>query len=263
MLEVKNLSKYYGSEKNKILACNDISFKLNTGEITSLLGLNGAGKSSLINCITGYYTPNNGDVLVDDFSILENEIEVKKRIGVLYEQNPLYSSMTVYDFLHFCAEMHGLEKDLIHERVAELMTFWDLDEYSNRSIKNLSKGYKQRVGLAQALLHNPPLLILDEPTSGLDAMQMLSMEKKLFQIAKEKTILISTHNLKQAAHVCSNHILINNGDVIAMGKIYEIKEQLENAGCDFDNEDAEYILEQAFVFFAGVNKNEFRKNETK
>ncbi len=261
MLEVKNLRKYYGSKENQIFACNDISFKLNRGELTSLLGLNGAGKSTLINCITGYSYPDNGEVLIDNLSILNNEIEAKKRIGILYEQNPLYLMMSVYEFLFFCAEMHGLEKECAKEKVNEFIDFWELNEYSNRIIKNLSKGYKQRVGLAQALLHNPPLLILDEPTSGLDAMQMRSMEQKLLQISNEKTILLSTHNLKQAASICSKHILINKGELIALGSIAEIKEQLENAGCDFESENAEDVLEQAFIFFAGVNKNEFRKIE--
>ncbi len=263
MLEVKNLNKYYGSGKNKILACNDISFKLNTGEITSLLGLNGAGKSTLINCISAFHKPSSGNIIIDGVSVLDNEIEAKKRMGILYEQNPLYSMMTVHEFLFFCAGMHIIEKDKIHERVNEMIEFWELEEYANRSIKNLSKGYKQRLGIAQALLHNPPFLILDEPSSGLDAMQIISMEKKLLQIAKEKTILISTHNLKQAAQVCNNHILINKGSIIAQGKIYEIKKQLEDSNCEFENSNAEAILEKAFIFFAGVNKNEFRKIETK
>ncbi len=261
MLEVKNISKYYGSGKNKILACDDISFKLEKGEMVSLLGLNGAGKSSLINCITGYNSPDAGDIIIDGVSVLNDELETKSKIGVLYEQNPLYAMMTVYDFLFFSAEMYGLPKDLIDEKIKMIIEFWELEEYKNRIIKNLSKGYKQRLGIAQALLHDPPLLILDEPTNGLDVMQMYSMEKKFLQISKEKTILISTHNLKQAAKLCSKHILINNGSIIAQGEIYEIKEILLNSACEFESENPEDILEQAFIFFAGVNKNEFRKTE--
>ncbi len=150
----------------------------------------------------------------------------------------------------------------IEEKVSEVMEFCEVEDYKNRLIKNLSKGYKQRVGLAQAVLTDAPLLILDEPTDGLDAVQIKSLEKKIFQIAKEKTILISTHNLKQASQICSNHILINGGEIIAQGKIFEIKNQLEEAGCEFDSEDAENVLEQAFLFFAGVKKNEFNKLQT-
>lgn len=257
MLEVKNLTKYYGNKKNKIIAFENISFKLKTGEITSLLGLNGAGKSSIINCISGYCRPNSGSILVDGFSIFKNEIEAKRKIGILYEQPPVYRYMSVYDFLIFSAKMHCMGKDVIGKAVKDALDFCELEEVEHRLISGLSKGYKQRVGLAQAILHNPPMVILDEPLSGLDAVQMKLFEKKILQIAKEKTILISTHNLKQAALICSNHILLNKGTIISKGDLQEIRESITASGgeCNDNNN----VLEQAFYFFAGVNKNEFGK----
>jgi len=256
MLEVKNLTKYYGNKKNKIIAFENISFKLKTGAITSLLGLNGAGKSSIINCISGYCRPNAGNILIDGVSIFENEIDAKQKIGILYEQSPLYRYMTVCSFLTFSAQMHCVRKEKIDKSVNDVLEFCELEEVRDRLIAGLSKGYKQRVGLAQAILHNPPLVILDEPVSGLDAVQMKLFEKKILQLAKGKTILISTHNLKQAALICSNHILLNKGTIIANGDLQEIRESIIAAGdeCDDNN-----ILEQAFYFFAGVNKNEFGK----
>ncbi|AGT42855.1 ABC transporter ATP-binding protein [Treponema pedis] len=263
MLEIKNLTKYYGSGKNKITACNNVSFELKAGQITSLLGLNGAGKSSIINCISGYCLPDKGDILIGGYSVLKDETEAKRRIGVLYEQTPLYSYMTVSEFLNFSAQMRGIAQDKIKDKIEEAVEFCELEEVYERTIKGLSKGYKQRVGLAQAVLHNPPLIILDEPTSGLDAIQMRLFEKKILQIAKEKTVLISTHNLKQAAALCSNHILLNKGTVISSGNIADIKEQMLRADCPFTGShgEEENILEKAFYFFAGVNKNEFGKIE--
>lgn len=261
MLKVKNLTKYYGNGKNKITACNDISFELKTGQITSLLGLNGAGKSSIINCISGYCILDNGDILIDGYSILQNEIEAKRRIGILYEQTPLYPFMTVYDFFSFSAKMHGITGSTIKEKIEYVIEFCELEEVVNRVIKGLSKGFKQRVGLAQALLHDPPLVILDEPVSGLDVLQMKLFEKKILQLAKEKTILISTHNLKQASLLCSNHILLNKGTIISKGNIIDIREHMVVSGCPCSNK--ENVLEKAFYFFAGVNKNEFGEIKSK
>ncbi|UTC65141.1 ABC transporter ATP-binding protein [Treponema sp. OMZ 788] len=261
MLKVENLSKYYGSKKNPSIGCKNVSFELKTGEITSLLGLNGAGKSSIINCISGYYTPDEGDAFVGKYSVLNDGIEAKKRIGILYEQNPLYANMTVYDFLYFAGQMHGIENDSLHEALNEVIDFCGIDEVRDRWIKGLSKGFKQRVGLAQAVLHDPPLIILDEPASGFDAVQVKDFEKKILHIAKEKTILICTHDLRQAAELCSNHILINKGEIIAVGNLLEIKDQLKEGGCEFDSEINYTVLEKAFEFFAGINKNEFRKNK--
>lgn len=261
MLKVQNLSKYYGSKKTQVVGCKNISFELKTGEITSLLGLNGAGKSSIINCISGYYTPDEGDAFIDSYSVLDNGIEAKKLLGILYEQNPLYSNMTVHDFLYFAGQMHRIEKDKLDAALNEVIDFCEIDEVKNHLIKSLSKGFKQRVGLAQAVLHNPPLIILDEPASGFDSVQVKDFEKKILHIAKEKTILICTHDLRQAAELCSNHILLNKGEIIAIGNLLEIKEQLETEGCGFDSEINYTVLEKAFEFFAGINKNEFRKNE--
>ncbi|UTC67665.1 MULTISPECIES: ABC transporter ATP-binding protein [unclassified Treponema] len=261
MLKVQNLTKYYGSNKNKIIGCKDISFELRTGEITSLLGLNGAGKSSIINCISGYYTPDEGDAFIDSYSILTENIEAKKRLGILYEQNPLYAGLSVYEFLCFAGQMHGIKKEQLDNDVNEVMNFCEIYEIKDRLIRGLSKGFKQRVGLAQAVLHNPPLIILDEPASGFDSVQVKDFEKKILHIAKEKTILICTHDLRQAAEICSNHILLNKGEIIALGNLLEIKAQLEEAGCEFDDNVNYTVLEKAFEFFAGINKNEFRKTE--
>lgn len=261
MLKVQNLAKYYGSKKNPGIGCKNISFELKTGEITSLLGLNGAGKSSIINCISGYYTPDEGDAFIDSYSVVTEGLAAKKLLGILYEQNPLYANMTVHDFLYFAGQMHGMEKDKLEDALNEVIDFCEIDEVRDRLIKGLSKGFKQRTGLAQAVLHNPPLIILDEPASGFDSVQVKDFEKKILHIAKEKTILICTHDLRQAAELCSNHILINKGEIIAIGNLLEIKEQLQEAGCEFDSGINYTVLEKAFEFFAGINKNEFRKSE--
>ncbi len=260
MLKVENLTKYYGRGKNKIAGCRNISFELRKGEITSLLGLNGAGKSSIINCISGYTIPDSGDVFIAGYSVLKNPQEAKKRLGILYEQTPLYPLMNVLEFLNFTAAMYGMKQESAAEAVFYAIEFCELEEVKNRPIKWLSKGFKQRTGLAQALLHNAPLIILDEPTSGLDAIQLKTFETKILQIAKEKTILISTHDLRQAEKLCSNHILINKGSIIASGNLFEIKETLVNAGCKFEENTYEKVLERAFSFFAGINKNEFGKS---
>lgn len=257
MLEVKHLTKHYGNAKNKIIAIDDVSFKLNTGQITSLLGLNGAGKSTIINCISGYCTPTSGDIFINDTSVFKNEIEAKSKIGILYEQTPLYRYMCVHEFLKFSAQIHNLNGVQLDDTINEVLEFCELSEVSNRIIGNLSKGYKQRVGLAQAILHNPELIILDEPTSGLDTVQTHLFEKKILQIAKEKTILICTHNLNQAEALCTNHILLNQGKLIVNGSLSEIEENIVEAGGSCESN--KNILEQAFYFFAGVTKNEFRK----
>lgn len=259
ILKAVNVTKYYGTGKNRITGCSGISFELPPGRITALLGLNGAGKSSIINCISGYCVPDDGEIFIGGYSVLKNPIEAKRRFGILYEQTPLYPSMTVIDFLNFAAEMHGIEKSARAAAVNNAMEFCEIEDVKDRKISGLSKGYKQRTGLAQAVLHNAPLIILDEPVSGLDAMQVRSFEKKILQIAKEKTILISTHNLRQAEKLCSNHILINKGTMIALGSLAEIKERLSDAGCKFEDDSYDSMLEKAFGFFAGINKNEFTK----
>lgn len=259
MLDVQNVTKYYGRKKNKIIGCRNISFHLESGSITSLLGLNGAGKSSIINCISGYYTPNSGDILINGYSIIHTKDLIKNKIGILYEQNPLYESMTVYEFLSFCLNMRGIyKKDFLH-KINYAIEFCELEEVKNTSIKNLSKGFKQRTGLAQAIIHDPQFIILDEPTSGLDAVQVKYFWKKILEIANEKTILISTHDLTEAAYLCSNHVIINKGRILANGDTAEIKNKMKSMNCEFlpDTKNNYDILNTAFSFLHNeVNKNE-------
>ena len=163
ILKAVDVTQYYCTGKNRITGCSGISFELPPGRITALLGLNGAGKSSIINCISGYCVHDDGEIFIGGYSVLKNPIEAKRRFGILYEQTPLYPSMTVIDFLNFAAEMHGIEKSARAAAVNNAMEFCEIEDVKDRKISGLSKGYKQRTGLAQAVLHNAPLIILDEP----------------------------------------------------------------------------------------------------
>ncbi len=224
-IEVKELSKRYGSQ----LALNNVSFSLNKGEVLGLLGPNGAGKTTLMNCITGATLPTQGDVLVDDISVINHPIQTKKKIGFLPENNPLYYDMYVREYLTFIVDIRNLTKDKI-EWVIEKV---GLTPESHKKIGELSKGYKQRVGLAQAIIHSPEILILDEPTNGLDPNQILDIRDLIKQIAKDKTIILSTHIMQEVEALCSRVVLLNKGNLIT-------DESIENFKGNYSN------LEEAF-----------------
>jgi ABC-2 type transport system ATP-binding protein len=216
-LVVENLVKIYGEQK----AVNNISFTVQQGEIIGFLGPNGAGKSTTMKIITGFLKANSGKVLVNNIDVEKQPIEVKKQIGYLPEANPLYFDMYVKEYLHFIAGIHQLKN--IAEEVANVIELVGLQIEQAKKIGQLSKGYKQRVGLAAALIHNPSIVILDEPTSGLDPNQIIEIRKVIKQQGKQKTVLFSSHILQEVEAVCDKIIIINKGNIVANDSLQNIK----------------------------------------
>jgi ABC-2 type transport system ATP-binding protein len=220
---VENLTKKYGAQR----AVDDISFRVKTGEILGFLGPNGAGKTTTMKAITTYLTPNEGDVYVGDLSVNEKPDEVKKSIGYLPENNPLYSDMPVVDYLKFVAELQGIEKSRIKDKIIEMINITGLEGEKHKKIGELSKGYKQRVGLAQALIHDPEVLILDEPTSGLDPNQIVEIRELIKKIGREKTVILSSHILAEVEATCDRILIINKGKIVADGTSKDLRKQSE------------------------------------
>ena len=211
MISVKNLTKYYG----EFQALKGISFEIKSGEIVGILGPNGAGKSTTLRIFTCYLNPSDGDAIIDGKSILNDEINVKKTIGYLPESAPLYNDMCVFDYLIYMADIQELEKSKLNERLNYVVDVCSLKEVISKPIGELSKGYKQRVGLAGSMIHDPKILILDEPTNGLDPNQIVEIRELIKELGKEKTVLVSTHILSEVEATCSRAIIINKGDIIA------------------------------------------------
>lgn len=210
MIEVSNLSKRYGNH----LAVDNVSFSIKKGEVVGFLGPNGAGKSTIMNIMTGYLSLTAGNVSIDEFDIMTNPEEAKKRIGYLPEIPPLYTDMTVKEYLYF---MYDLKKVKFPKKphIEEIVRLVKIDNVYNRLIKNLSKGYRQRVGIAQALIGNPDLLILDEPTVGLDPKQIIEIRNLIARLGKNHTVILSSHILSEIQEVCERIIIINRGKIIA------------------------------------------------
>jgi len=209
-IKVQNITKFYGKQK----ALDQVSFEINSGEIVGFLGPNGAGKSTLMKIMTGFIPPSEGDVKINGKSILEQALEVKKIVGYLPENNPLYLEMYVKEYLMFMASIH-LPSHVIINRVKEIIELTGLTVEQNKKIGSLSKGYRQRTGLAQALIHNPEVLILDEPTTGLDPNQIVEIRNLIGTIGKEKTVILSTHIMQEVDAICDRVIIINNGKLVA------------------------------------------------
>ncbi|MBQ4128173.1 MAG: ATP-binding cassette domain-containing protein [Ruminococcus sp.] len=225
MVEVKNLTKTYGNLK----AVDNISFTVDSGEILGFLGPNGAGKSTTMNMITGYLSSTSGTVTVDSSEILENPKETKSKIGYLPEIPPLYPDMTVKKYLEFMFDIKKIKfpKDA---HIKEVMTIVKILDVQDRLIKNLSKGYKQRVGFAQALLGNPPVLILDEPTVGLDPKQIIEIRNLIKGLGKKHTVIFSSHVLSEVSAICDRIIVISNGKIVADAKTNELSSTLSGQG---------------------------------
>ncbi|MBK9358717.1 MAG: gliding motility-associated ABC transporter ATP-binding subunit GldA [Bacteroidales bacterium] len=207
---VSNISKQFGRQ----LALDNVSFSINPGEIVGLLGPNGAGKSTMMKIITCFIPPSSGEVSVHGFDIREQSLEVRKKVGYLPENNPLYTEMYIKEYLGFVAGIHHLGKSSA-KRVAEMMDITGLMPEKSKKIGALSKGYRQRVGLAQAMIHDPEVLILDEPTSGLDPNQLVEIRNLIAEIGKHKTIMLSTHILQEVEAICNRAIIINQGRIVA------------------------------------------------
>ncbi|NRA12849.1 MAG: gliding motility-associated ABC transporter ATP-binding subunit GldA [Crocinitomicaceae bacterium] len=220
-IEVKNLFKYYGSQA----AVKDISFNVKKGEIVGFLGPNGAGKSTTMKVITGFISASSGDVKVCGIPVSSDSLETRRLIGYLPENNPLYLDMYVKEYLSFVGKIYKVKN--LKERVAEMIKKVGLEVEQNKKIGELSKGYRQRVGLAQAIIHDPDVLILDEPTSGLDPNQLVEIRELIKNIGKEKTVMLSTHIMQEVEAICDRIVIINKGEIVADDKAADL--QLEGS----------------------------------
>ncbi len=234
-IEVNQLTKLYGDQK----ALNAISFKINKGEIVGFLGPNGAGKSTMMKILTTYIDASEGEAKVNDFDVQKNALEVQKLVGYLPEHNPLYLEMYVKEYLAFNADVYNVEK----ARIDEVIELTGLKPEAHKKIGQLSKGYRQRVGLATALLHDPEVLILDEPTTGLDPNQLVDIRHLIKSLGKEKTVFLSTHIMQEVEAICDRVIIINKGQIVADKKLSELKaDQQQIIEVEFD-----YRVEDAFL----------------
>jgi len=215
MIEIKNLTKKFG----QIEALSDVSFNVKRGDVLGFLGPNGAGKSTTMNILTGYLSATSGTVKVDGHDVMAEPEEVKKLIGYLPEMPPLYTDMTVKEYLGFICDLKKVPAKMRKSMLDDIMYLLKIGDIKGRVIKNLSKGYKQRVGFAQALVGDPPILILDEPTVGLDPRQIVEMRKLITSLGKEHTVILSTHILQEVTAVCNSVVIINNGKVAASGSV--------------------------------------------
>jgi|TARA_B110000467_G_scaffold91789_1_gene82902 ABC-2 type transport system ATP-binding protein len=218
LIQVKNLSKNYGDVK----AVKSINFEINDGEIVGFLGANGAGKSTTLKMITGYLTPTDGDVIVNGLDIQEHQLEVQKQIGYLPELNPLYGEMKVYDLLEFTANIRGIKGKKFREALVRVLEQCSLKGVIHKQISDCSKGYKQRIGLACAMIHDPKILILDEPVTGLDPNQIVEIRELIKSLGKEKLVLMSSHILQEIQLTVDRIIIINNGEIVADGTNEEL-----------------------------------------
>lgn len=229
-IKIQSLVKKYGRQT----ALNSVSFEVQKGEIIGLLGPNGAGKSTLMKSMVGLISPNEGDVIIDEVSVQNHPLTTKQKIGYLAENNPLYTEMYVKEYLEFVAQIRHLKKKAIDDVIEKV----GLIPESNKKIKALSKGYKQRVGLAQAIIHQPEILILDEPTNGLDPNQIIEIREVIKEVGKNRTVLLSTHIMQEVEALCSRVILLNKGNKIFDQSITDFKGEYKSL------EDAFYQLTQ-------------------
>lgn len=259
MIEVKNLTKRYG----KHLAVDDLSFTVEKGQVYGFLGPNGAGKSTTMNIMTGYLGATSGEVLINGHDILTEPKEAKRCIGYLPEQPPLYMEMTVWEYLKFAAELKKIPKDEMKKQIEKVMDLTRLEEVRDRLIHNLSKGYKQRAGLAQAILGFPEIIILDEPTVGLDPKQIIEIRELIRTLAKSHTVILSSHILAEVREVCDYIMIIANGKLVAS----DTPQNLENlmSGTGHVELEAKTSIEKAksiLTDIPGIGKAEYRQ-ETK
>ena len=231
-ISVQNISKYYGEQK----ALNDISFNIKKGEIVGFLGPNGAGKSTLMKILTTYISSSEGNAFVNEFDVTTQQKNVQKSVGYLPEHNPLYLDMYIKEYLAFNANIYKVKK----ERIDDVIKLTGLTTEAHKKISQLSKGYRQRVGLANALLHNPDVLILDEPTTGLDPNQLVEIRELIKSVGKEKTVFLSTHIMQEVEAICDRVIIINKGKLMIDTPLSELKnnqEQLIEVEFDYRIED--------------------------
>jgi len=260
---VENLTKKYGNQK----AVDNISMKVATGEIVGFLGPNGAGKTTTMKIITCYIAADEGDVFIGGKSVRDNPVELKKYIGYLPENNPLYYEMPVIDYLEFCARLHGIEKSRVPNRVVDMIRITGLNSEKHKKIGELSKGFRQRVGLAQAMIHDPKILILDEPTSGLDPNQIVEIRKLIRDLGREKTVILSTHILPEVEATCDRIFIINKGRLVADGTAETLRKKaqgtdivrvrIEDGNPDEIYKSLKNLKSVSMVEFADRNLNRF------
>jgi ABC-2 type transport system ATP-binding protein len=219
MIQVENLTKVYGATR----AVDDVTFNVRKGEVLGFLGPNGAGKSTTMKVLTCYLAPTAGRAKVAGFDVFDNSLEVRKHLGYLPEDTPLYKDMTVLEYLQFAAAMRGMASDRSEKRIKEIGGRCGLHEVAGKLVGELSRGYRQRVGLAQAMLDDPDLLILDEPTSGLDPNQIVEIRQLIKEVGKEKTVILSTHILPEVQATCSRIVIISSGKLVADGSPDELR----------------------------------------
>jgi len=224
MIQADHLTKYY----NEFCAVDGISLDIQKGEILGLLGPNGAGKTTTLRMLTGYFKPTQGTIKVKDFNSSEHPLEIKQLMGYLPESAPLYHNMLVYDYLAYVTEIRGIPRERRLSRIRELCDLCGLHNIMHKPISELSKGLKQRVGLAHAMMGDPEILILDEPTSGLDPNQIVEIRDIIKQIGQEKTVILSTHILSEAEATCDRIVIINKGKIIANGSADELKQSADS-----------------------------------
>ncbi len=224
MIEIQNVSKRYGNK----YAVNDVSFTIKKGEILGFLGRNGAGKSTTMNIVTGYISASSGRVLLDGHDILEEPREVKRRIGYLPEMPPLYMDMTVDEYLKFVCAIKDVKSSYVKSHLDDITELIRITDVRKRLIKNLSKGYKQRVGMAQALVGNPDVVIMDEPTVGLDPKQIIEIRKLIKELGEDHTIVLSSHILHEVADVCERVVIINQGKIVAQDTLDNLTKNISD-----------------------------------
>jgi ABC-2 type transport system ATP-binding protein len=225
MIRAEGLSKHYGSTR----AVDGISFEVFRKEVVGFLGPNGAGKTTTMKILTCFLAPTKGDAFIGGHSVWEQSLEIRKMLGYLPEDTPLYRDMTVLEYLEFIADVRGIERDVRRKKIKSMVDLCGLGNVIGRVVGELSKGYRQRVGLAQAMIHDPEVLILDEPTSGLDPNQIADIRALIKELGKEKTVILSTHILPEVQNTCGRVIIINQGRLVADGKPEELQARLEGA----------------------------------
>lgn len=246
-VKISNLTKVFKQQK----AVNNISFEASEGEIVGFLGPNGAGKSTTMKIITGYIPPSEGGVEVCGFDVTQKPLDAQKNIGYLPEHNPLYLDLYVKEYLSFIGSLHKISGKKLKSRVADMVALTGLEVEQNKKIGALSKGYRQRVGLAQALIHDPKVLILDEPTTGLDPNQIVEIRNVIKSISKDKTVILSTHIMQEVQAICDRVVIINKGEIVANDSVESLKHMNENE-MRIVVEYKEEVNEKAFEALEGI-----------
>ncbi|QQS15782.1 MAG: ATP-binding cassette domain-containing protein [Candidatus Moraniibacteriota bacterium] len=241
MITLKNVTKYFG----RVKAVNDLSFSVNSSEVIGFLGPNGAGKTTTLRMMTGFFSPDRGSIIVDDINIERDPVAVQKKIGYLPENNPLYTNMLVSEFLDLAARLHQISPSERKEATGRVVHAVGIEEMFYRPIRELSKGFRQRVGIAAALIHKPDIIILDEPTEGLDPNQRGDIRALIKDLAKKHTVIMSTHVMQEASAVCSRLLILNKGGLVADGTVQELSAKAEGKrmlSVDIEGDDVEQEL---------------------